>query len=320
MGRKALLIILTLTGISRIYAYPITPQTLRKQIEDSKYIVIAIIDNPEPEGEKFKILNKNTGDSSAVQTFSLWGDGTASLKILKVLKGEIENNSIVVNYPSDMSNPRPPRYPNQKKVIAFLNDNDTASKYTTVGLSYGTILFERNEPTDIFEKLINEYIPISRIKNIEKKEKLTASWLVKCCKERSTRWNGAYELNRSRHWMSYYDHSNDNEYSKYLSEEERNTLAQIVLNCDTISYNELCLSDFVSIENEEKLKDVLIFNLKYFRIFFSKDLMKKYLELENNSELKLIYEKYKELDLTNRNNEENATSLNTRFIQLAEKK
>lgn len=317
--RRILLILLTLTCVANIYPYPIAPQTLRKQIENSKYIVIATIDNPETEGEKFKILDKNTGDSVEVKRISMWGDGTADLRILKILKGKIKNNSILVNYPSNMSNPRPPRYPHQKKVIAFLNDNDTSSNYTTVGLSYGTILFENDESTDIYEKLITEYIPISRIKNKKKKRKLTASWLVKCCKERSTRWDGAYELNRSRHWMSYYDYTNDNEYSKYLSQEERNILAQIVLSCDTISYNELCLSDFVSKQNEEKLKGVLIFNLKIFRIFFSEDLMKRYLELESNSELELIYEEYKGLSLTDKENEEKAFTLNTKFIEVAEK-
>lgn len=318
--RRILLILLTLICVPKIYAYPISPQTLRKQIENSKYIVIATIDNPKPEGEKYKILDKNTGDSVEVETISLWGDGTADLRILKILKGEIENNSILVNYPSNMSNPRPPRYPHQKKVIAFLNDRDTSSNYTTVGLSYGTILFELDESTVLFETLINEHITISKLRNKKKKRTLTATWLVKCCKERSTRWHGAYELNRYRHWMSYYDHSYDNEYSKYLTQEDRSTLEQIVLSSDTISYNELCLSDFVSKQNEEKLKDVLIFNLKIFRIYFSEDLMKRYLELESNSELELIYEEYKGLSLTDKENEEKAITLNTKFIEIAEKK
>ena len=316
---RILLILLTLTSIPKIYAYPITPQTLRKQIENSNYIVIATIDNPDLDGEKFKILDKNAGDSVEVKKVSLWGDGSADLKILKILKGELKSNSILVNYPTDMSNPRPPRYPNQKKVIAFLNDSDTSSNYVTVGLSYGTILFEHDESTDIFEKMITDYIPISKIKNKRKKRALTASWLVECCKERSTRWHGAYELNRSRHWMSFYDHSNDNEYAKYLNEKERNTLAQIVLNSDTISYNELCLSDFVALQNEEKLKDVLLFNMKFFRIFFTEDLMKRYLEIESNSELKLIYEEYKKLSLTDKENEKIAIALNTKFIEIAEK-
>ena len=160
-----IVLLLPLIWISEIYAYPITPQTLRKQIENSKYIVIATINNHEPEGEKHKILDKNSGDSVVVEIISLWGDGIADLSLLKILKGEIENNSIVVNYPSDMSNPRPPRYPHQKKVIAFLNDCDTSSNYNTVGLSYGTILFEYDESTVVFETLINEYIPISKIRN-----------------------------------------------------------------------------------------------------------------------------------------------------------
>lgn len=72
-------------------------------------------------------------------------------------------------------------------------------------------------------------------------------------------------------------------------------------------------------ENEEELKDILIFNLKFFRIFFSKDLMKRYLELNSNSELARIYEEYKELDLTNKDNENKASELNVKFIELAEK-
>lgn len=53
--RKNLLILLTLFATAQVYAYPIAPQTLRKLIENSQYIIIAIIDNPDLEGEKMKL-------------------------------------------------------------------------------------------------------------------------------------------------------------------------------------------------------------------------------------------------------------------------
>ena len=315
---RNLLIVLILFSSSELYGYPITPQTLRMQIENSKYIVIAVIDNPETEEVKSKVFDKKTGDSVEVFKMSLFGDGIAELKILKVLKGKIENDSIIVTYPSNMSNPRPPNYSHKKKVIAFLNDDDTTTNYVTVGLSYGTILFEQDDSTQDFETLISEYLPIAKIKNKKKKLRLTTAWLVKCCAERSTRWNGAYELNRKRHWASYYDRSVENEFFKYLTPEEKNALEKIVLDSDTIAYNELCLSDFVSPDKTEELKKILIFNLKFFRIFFTEDLMKRYIELDDNVELKLIYEAYLKVDLTDKKHEDEAIELNARFIEIAE--
>lgn len=311
-----LLLILTLLTTTQAFAYPITPQTLRKQIENSEYIVIAIIDNPDPEGERMMIFDKEKGDSVEVMTMTLWGDGLAHLKILKVLKGNIDLDTIAVNYPAEMMNPRPPNYPDQRKVIAFLQDCDTSINFQTVGLSYGTILFDLDESTEIYENLIKEYLPISSIKRKRKKKQLTASWLVSCCEDRSSRWHGAYELNREEHWMSYYDQSVDNNYSKYLTSEEKRSLEKIVLDSDTISYNELCLSRFVSEENEAALKEVLLRNLEIFRIYFSDDLMKKYLELEENAELRLIYEEYEKLNLTDDKNEAMARVLNTRFVEV----
>jgi hypothetical protein len=315
---RNLLIVLILISSSELFGYPITPQTLRKQIENSKYIVIAIIDNPETKKVKSRVFDKKTGDTIEVFKMSLFGDGLAELEILKVLKGKIENDSIMVTYPSDMSNPRPPDYSHKKKVIAFLNDDDTTANFVTVGLSYGTILFEQDESTQNFEALISEYLPIAKIKNKKMKMRLTTSWLVKCCAERSTRWHGAYELNRKRHWMSYYDQSIDNEFFNYLTSEEKTTLEKIVLDSDTISYDELCLSDFVSSDKTEELKKILIFNLKFFRIFFTEDLMKRYIELDDNVELKLIYEAYLKVNLTDKKHEDEAIELNARFIEIAE--
>lgn len=312
-----LLILFTFFTTVQAFAYPITPQTLRKQIENSQYIVLAIIDNPEPEGEKMMIFDPDIGDSTEFRTMSLWGDGLAHLKILKVLKGDIDVDTIAVNYPAEMMNPRPPNYPDQLRVIAFLQDCDTSVNFQTVGLSYGTILFELDESTEVYENLINEYLPISVIKRRKKRYQLTASWLVRCCEDRSTRWHGAYELNREDHWMSYYDRSVDNHYSKYLTSEEERILEKIVLESDTISYNELCLSRFVTKENEAAFKKIVIRNLEIFRIFFSADLMKKYLELEENDELQRIYEEYEKLDVTNEKNEAKAEKLNARFIELA---
>lgn len=314
-----LLLILILFVTVEAHAYPVTPQTLRKQIENSQYIVLAIIYNPEPEGEKMMVFDKEKGDSIEVRTMSLWGDGFAHLKILKVLKGNIIGDTIAVNYPAEMMNPRPPNYPDQHKVIAFLKDCDTSINFQTVGLSYGTILFELDESTEIYENLIKEYLPISNIKRKRKKKQLTASWLVRCCEDRSSPWHGAYELNREAHWMSYYDQSVDNNYSKYLTSEEKRSLEKIVLDSDTISYNELCLSRFVSEENEAALKEVLLRNLEIFRIYFSDDLMKKYLELEENAELRLIYEEYEKLNLTDDKNEAMARELNTRFVEVVER-
>lgn len=315
---KKFLIASLLIGICfQLVAYPITPQTLRKEIENSTYIVLSAIINPNLPVETSKYYDEETQDSVEINSFSPGGDGIAELVIQKVLKGRIRKDTIQVIYPGGMMSPRPPRYPDSMKVIAFLRYNKESDSYETVGLSYGTILFDLNESTTLYENLIEQYLDIAKIKSKKKKKYRVAKWLIECCKDRSTRWHGAYDLARDRHWISYYDQSIDEKFAEFLSSEDSSVLEQIFLSCDTINQTDLCLSGFVKQENNEQLKMILIFNMGFFRSFFSEYLMKRFLEINDNPQLREVYVEYSDLSHFDEDDKERAKYLNERFIALA---
>jgi hypothetical protein len=317
--KKFLIILLFNLTIQLGYSYPITPQTLRKQIENSDYIVIGKISNPPTEIESYQFDSVCNCNKKILLT-RLYGDGVADLSILKTLKGELTHDSISVIYPNNISNPRPPKYPDGKIVIAFLRKSDSIGFFETVGLSYGTIIFDSLNETNEYELRIQEYINILKIKNERKRKTETASWLVRCCLSKETRWHGSYELSKNRHWISYYDKSKDEKFKRYLSPSEILILENIVLTSDTIGYNELCLSDFVRKKNNYRLQNILLNNIEYHRILFSQALMERYIQIDKNQELKLLLKNYESLELTKKDKENEAIAISTQFVEKARKR
>ncbi len=282
---KGLLTILLLTLFAKtIVAYPITPQTLRKLIEYSQYIVIATIDNPE-KGEKY--FDKKANDT--LEFFSFGGDGFADLYIKEMLKGKTDNQQyFTVAYEAGMICPAPAHYPDKKIVIAFLGKEDTSKSYYTVGLSYGSKIMDSDAELNLFRTRIIEYLDILKIKSKHKRKLATVEWLVKCAEDKPTRWEGAYELSRQGDFMSYYDRSKDEQFYKKLSKTQLHRLDSAFFATESIGYNELCLANIISKDNYSKLKSFLIKNLPIVDYYIVNDIMRKIIEIAPNPELQSI--------------------------------
>jgi len=314
--RKNFIFLLFISFAGKIFSYPITPQTLRKLIIGSTYIVVAKIDNPNPK-YPYKYFDKEKNDSVMGYYEILFGDGHANLNIEQVLKGELNQNHIIVQYENNMSNPRPPHYPDKEIVLAFLTKDDTSAYYRTIGLSYGTKIFKNQAILTSYISKIIEYIEVLKITNPKKQRLATVEWLIQCSLGTNTRWEGAYELSRKRHWASYYDQSKDLHFSRDLNKTQKQRIDSIVFSTDTINYNQLCLTDFVTKKNFPKLRELLLRNLEFAYFFIAKDLMKKYVDITPNAKLKKIYEKADNLYSLGLDDEQNRKKVIADFILAA---
>ncbi len=314
--RKIFIFLLFISSIGKIFSYPITPQTLRKLIIGSTYIVVAKVDNPNPRFPH-RYFDIETNDSATGYYETYGGDGLADLYIEQILKGQLNQNHIVLQYEGTMSNPRPPHYPDQEIVLAFLTKDDTATYYRTIGLSYGTKIFKNQAILTSYISKIVDYIEVLKIPNPKKQRLATVEWLVQCSLDTNTRWEGAYELSRKRHWASYYDQSKDLHFSRDLNKTQKQRLDSIVFSTDTINYNQLCLTDFVTKNNYPKLRELLLKNLEFAYFFIAKYLMKKYVDITPNAGLKKIYEKADNLYSLGLDDEQNRKKVIADFIVAA---
>jgi hypothetical protein len=282
--KRVLTVLVLFISVLKAFGYPITPQTLRKLIEYSPYIVIATVDNPE-KPEKF--YDQKTKDS--VQVFSFGGDGVATLNIKEVLKGQPGDvGEIEVEYEAGMICPSPANYPDKKLVIAFLAKEDTSKRYYTVGLSYGSKIMGSEKEMLAFKKRILDYLEIEKIKNKRKRKSATVEWLVKCVEDKFTRWEGAYDLSREGDFMSYYDYSKDNRFYKSLKKSQKHRLDSCFFATDTLDFSELCLANLMSKKKYPQLKQHFLKSLTLSDFYIAKDIMKKIIEISPNEKLQLI--------------------------------
>jgi hypothetical protein len=314
MHRFITILMLTLTA-NTVFAYPITPQTLRKLIERSQFIVIATIDNPE---KVKKYYNETTKDS--MEYFIFGGDGLADLYITEILKGKLENQqAIQVGYEAGMICPAPANYPDKKMVIAFLGKEDTSNVYYTVGLSYGSKIMDSEAELNTFKQRITEYIEILKITNKKNRKIATVEWLVKCAEDKNTRWDGAYEFGRKGDFMSYYDRSKDEQFYKKLTKSQMHRLDSTFFATDTIGYNELCLVNLVSTNNYPKLINHLVKSMPNSEYYITTDIMKKIIELIPNNELQQIFNETYNLSYNDKEKESKQKILIEKFVRIASK-
>lgn len=303
--------------VQTVFAYPITPQTLRKLIESSQYIVIATVDNPEPEGEPVKYFDKTKNDTVSVYMMTLGGDGLADLYIKEILKGKPSDLHIQVTYEASMICPAPARYPDKKTVIAFLYKEDTSSTYKTVGLSYGSKIIDSEEELNSYRTRIFEYLEILRMTSKIKRNEATIEWLVKCSENKLTRWEGAYELSRKGDFKSYYDRSKDPQFYKKLSRSQLQRLDSVFFATDTVGYNELCLANLIPKDSNLRLKKHLLKNLVFANYYIAKHIMKKVLDINTSKELQLIYEEIDSIEYDDKEKEKKQKLVIDKFIAAA---
>ncbi len=162
-----------------VFSYPINPQTLKKLIENSQYIVIATVDNPKTKGIRVKYFDSTKKDTVIEFRREFIHDGSADLHIKEILKGNPIDTIIQVTYSENFTCPAPPRYPHKKTVLAFLNQEDSSPTYITVGLSYGSKIMYNEEELNSYRARIYEYLEILKMTSIRNKNEATlGKWLV----------------------------------------------------------------------------------------------------------------------------------------------
>lgn len=304
---KHLLLLLFLQCITKtVFAWPIEPQTLRKLIESSAYIVIAKVDNQEP--KRGNII------------YSEGGEGLANLYIKETLKGDLHANHIQVFYEAGMVCPAPPIYLNQSTVLAFLYKNETGSTFSTQGLSYGSKVMLSEAALSAYRTRIIEYLEILKVANPHQRNAATVEWLVKCSENKFTRWEGAYELSRKGNFMSHYDRSTDPQFYKHLSKSQLQRLDAAFFATDTIGYSELCLAKLISKQSYKRLKSHLLYNLAFADYYLAEDIMRMIIDIDLSKELMSIYEEARNISYDDKGKEAKQKIIIAKFISGASQK
>jgi hypothetical protein len=303
---KHLLLLLFLQFTTQVvFAFPIEPQTLRKLIESSAYIVIAKVDNPTTKIGK--------------ETYYEDDDGLANLYINETLKGNLDAADIQVTYIAGMVCPAPPEYPNHSTVLTFLNKNETDSTFSTQGLSYGSKIMISEAALSAYRTRIIEYLEILKIANLHQRKAATVEWLVKCSENKFTRWEGAYELARKAGFSFYYDRSTDPKFYKQLSKSQLQRLDAAFFATDTIGYNELCLANLVSKKSSQRLKNHLLHNLAFADYYLAEDIMRKIMDIDPSNELHSIYIEARNISYNDKEKEAKQKVIIAKFISAASK-
>lgn len=315
---KHLFLIIFLQFITQtVFAFPITPQTLRKLIENSQYIVIAKVDNPEPKGEPVKIFDEEKNDTVIMYRMTFGGDGLADLHINECLKGDLSVARIQVSYEAGMICPAPASYPDQKIVIAFLYKKETDSTFSTQGLSYGSKIMYSEEALSAYRASILAYLEILKIANLNERKKATVECLVRCSENNYTRWDGAYELSREGHYIAYYDRSTDPKFYKKLTKSQLQRLDSTFFAAETIGYSELCLSNLLSKQSYPRLKAHLLHHLESANYYLASDIMKRIMDLDPSKELLSVYEEFRNISFDDREIEGKYQILVKQFVRVA---
>ena len=315
---KRFLIITTILLVVKAgFSYPITPQPLRKLIKNSEYIIIATVDNPTKPGDTTSYIDKETGDTVTIIESNFSGDGVANLDIKEVLKGNISSPEITVNYEAGLICPTPASYPDKKTVLAFLTKEDTSETYSTYGLSYGSKIMKNDKELKVYKDRITDFIDISNIWWKRKRKLATVEWLVKCAENKYTRWEGVYELSRSRKSNSRYDQSKVEDFSEHLTKEQKTRLEQAFFSTDTVGQDELLLANFVEKSNYPEMKQHLLKNLTFADYYIVDEIMAKVIDINPNNKLKEILKKVEGIDYNDKEKESKQEKLIDQFIELA---
>lgn len=191
---RALVLAVGLSALSApgVQGYPISPVPLWELVEGSETIVYA---------EILKITEKPACKSDPEAEECFFESAVATLRILETWKGPAAGE-IQVPFPANLMCPAPPRYIKGEEVVAFLSRD--RNRWTTVGLSYGTLYPEGRQEWEDLRAMTGRAVSLQRAGKVRPEDRL--DWLVEAASRPGTRWHGLYELNPgSDEVHSYYD-------------------------------------------------------------------------------------------------------------------
>jgi len=304
MKLKIFFLITFIIFSNHLFAYPISPRPLRTLIVESENIVYG----------KVTAITENKASSKG------WDEThIAVLKTYEVLQGEIRNKeTIEIYFSPEFSCPMPAHYEKGQTILAFLDKKKGKYIYSTHALSYGAKEMNKHEFSH-YKKRILEMQNILTIKDTDQKTKQTIDWLILCVSEKSTRWEGLYELSPESDFMSFYDENKKNSDKNFkLQDDQIQKLRHLFFDIDKLEYSDLGLIDLITEENDPEVLDFL---KKHFKkadkdFFLSGDfLMKKIADLSKRDDLKMIIQKKDKMDMFDENYEKRSSEIMKEFAQ-----
>lgn len=300
--KSFLLLILTILSYN-LFAYPISPMPLRKLIIESENIVY---------GEVLDIK-----ENKKVKKHDWFKSEIVVLKIRDVLHGNIKPDQIIEIYTSSyISCPAPAYYEKGKLTLAFLYKEKNDDRYSTHSLSYGSKTLEKDDYS-VYKKRILEMQDILKIKNEEEKHIQTVDWLVECALQKTTKWEGTYELSPESDFMSFYDRDKDIFVRKFeLNDTQKGKLRNSFFSQKTLEYQDLGLIDLITKPNDKELLDFLITRFKETHkdfLFEGNFFMSKIADLSDRNDLKEISEKNEKLDMLSENYDQKTKDILNEF-------
>ena len=277
--------------------YPISPRPLRKLIKESQFIAYAhVIDTNETSGE--------------------YETSKAVLVIYEVLQGNIQKDTILVNFFPHFICPAPAHYAKGMDVLVFL-DRDKEIGYRTHALSYGAKELNK-EGFEVYKSRIQEMQSILKIKDHLNQNIKIMDWLVECAANTYTRWEGTYELSPQSDFMSLYDQSQGVLAMKELLDpNHRKKLKDALFTIETLTYEDLALADLLVKDYKEEVSSFLIQKLRNTKIdqcWFVHHLMMRAAYYSNRKDLIKIIDDITKLDYLNPEHAEPIKKLNQEFM------
>lgn len=285
-------------------AKSIRPVLLQELIQQSKYIVIALVDNPKNIYYDYFINAK--GDTTL--KYEVFKEDTATLRIIQVLKGDNEKILQVVFNPHIIC-PGAAEFRDKGIVIAFLNEIDSSNLcYPNFG-AWGEIIIRDSSQLLTYKNRILEYIEISK-KSPNKKHLI--EWKVKCLESPWTRAEAVRDLRKDvlkngRPDKTYLS----KEFYRHLNANQKERLTKAFFKSDSIDYEEILLIDYVSKKDYPRLAPFLLEKLEQSTWKYS--IMEKYVELFPSDTLLAITNEYGQL----RGNDSKKETLYQNFISVA---
>jgi len=153
-------------------AEPISPRPLRKLINEAELII---------QGKVIFTGVINTPGSAYPIDYAL-------IKVEEVIQGKTQEDTLKVQFYSNLVNPEPPVYRTGEEVIAFLDKDKKNDCYNTHALSYGLKHFTDKEGIHVYKQRILEMQFINILANGREKDKAIVEWMVRCATNKYTCW------------------------------------------------------------------------------------------------------------------------------------
>ncbi|WP_269240304.1 hypothetical protein [Flavobacterium limnophilum] len=243
--KKTFLIIFILFFFQKNYSLPISEKTLKSLIEETPYII---------EGEVFKIDSVKAKNNEFLSI--------AKIKILKILKGQVINDTINIYFRPNLICPAPDTYQINEKVLCFIDDNF----YNELGGYYVPNLYNGKKPIiddtikNIYESRINEYLDILKLENQNEKDIETTEWLVKCAETDITRKDAVSDLIKT---FDYEKNIETINYANLLTTNHKERLYNTFINLSgELDAYDLSLLNFIRGINDKNILKILKFKAK----------------------------------------------------------